>query len=197
MALSDVMKKREATNEGKEKKQFDIKNIMDDVRIVIAVIVIACIALILLIVYNNAQIGEKLTEIDTLKAEIRDNQYKIAGLKALQARSGEYLQQKEALDKMISDKELNELDIMIELEKEVEEHNCNLTEITFDTVGNNGYVNQLPVTLKITGSFEDIMRFCQYETGMTEIRRIDTIRMDGSGTDDIKSAEILLVLFSK
>ena len=197
MALSDVIKKREATNEGKEKKQLSVKGLMDDVRIVIAVIVIACIALIALIVYNNTQIEGKLTRIDTLKSEIRDNQYKIANLKALQARSGEYLAQKEELDAMISDKTLDQVDIMIELEKEVEEHNCNLMEVTVDEASNNGYVNQVSVNLKVTGSFEDIMRFCQYETGMTEIRRIDNIKMTGAGNSEQKTADIILVLFSK
>ena len=88
MALSDVIKKREVTNEAKEKKQFSAAKIFDDVRIVIAIIAVACIALIALIVYNNGKIEETRTRIDTVKAQIVENQNKIANLKALQARSG-------------------------------------------------------------------------------------------------------------
>lgn len=195
MALSDVIKKREATSEESEKKKSGLSNILDDVRIVIAVIVLASIALIALIVYNNGQIQEKVTRIDTIKSEIRDNQTKIANLKALQARSGEYLAQKEAYDEMISDEELDTLEIMINLETDVEAHNCNLIEIAFDDITNTGLVNQVAVHLKITGSFTDIMRFCRDTVSSTTIKRIDTIRMNGNG--DQKSAEIVLVLFSK
>lgn len=197
MALSDVIKKREATADETAKKSSKggISNLLDDVRIVIAVIVLACIALIALIVYNNGQIQQKMTDIDTVKSEIRDNQAKIANLKALQARSSEYLAQKEAYDEMISDEELNQLEIMIDLEEDVEAHNCNLIEITFDDIVNTGLVNQVSVNLKITGSFSDIMSFCRDIVNSTQIKRIDTIRM--TGNNEQKTAEIVLVQFSR
>lgn len=197
MALSDVIKKREATADETAKKSSKggIGNLLDDVRIVIAVIVLACIALIALIVYNNGQIQQKMTDIDTVKSEIRDNQAKIANLKALQARSSEYLAQKEAYDEMISDEELDQLEIMIDLEEDVEAHNCNLIEVTFDDIVNTGLVNQVSVNLKITGSFSDIMSFCRDIVNSTQIKRIDTIRM--TGNNEQKTAEIVLVLFSR
>ena len=196
MALSDVMKKREVTNEAKEKKQFSAAKIFDDVRIVIAIIAIACIALIALIVYNNGKIEETRTRIDTVKAQIVENQNKIANLKALQAKSGEYTAQKEAYDEMISDEGFDQLEMMIALENDVEAHNCNLSEITFGEESNNGYVNQMPVNVRISGDFRDIMRFCRDITGDTQIKRIDTIRMTG-GTSAEKTAEIVIVFFSK
>lgn len=196
MALSDVMKKREVTNEAKEKKQFSAAKIFDDVRIVIAIIAIACIALVALIVYNNGKIEETRTRIDTVKAQIVENQNKIANLKALQARSGEYIAQKEAYDKMISDEELDNLEIMIAMEQDVEAHNCNLTDIAFSEISNNGFVNEMTVNIRITGSFRDIMSFCRDTISGTTIKRIDTIRMTG-GTNQTKTAEIAIVLFSK
>ena len=196
MALSDVMKKREVTTEAKEKKQASLGKIFDDVRIVIAVIVLACIALIALIVYNNGKIEETRAKIDTVKAQIVDNQNKIANLKALQAKSGEYVAQKEAYDEMISDEGFDQLEMMIALENDVEAHNCNLSEITFGEESNNGYVNQMSVNIRISGDFKDIMRFCRDITGDIKIKRIDTIRMTG-GTSETKNADITIVFFSK
>lgn len=197
MALSDVMKKREVTNaeEQKEKKKSEGIHILDDVRVVIAVIVLASIALIALIVYNNGKIEESRKKIDTVRASIVENQNKIANLKALQARSGEYLAQKEAYDEMISDEELDQLETMIAMEQDVEAHNCNLSEITFGDITNNGMLNEMAVNIRITGSFRDIMSFCRDTISSTTIKRIDTIRMTGNG--DTKSADITIVLFSK
>lgn len=195
MALSDVIKKREVTNETSEKKGGSLKNILDDVRIVIAIIVVACIALIALIVYNNGEIKQKISRIDSVKTDIRENQSKIANLKALQARSGEYLAQKEAYDEMISDEGLDQLEIMIALENDVEAHGCNLNSIAFDDIVNTGLVNQVAVNITMSGSFRDIMSFCRDTVDSTAIKRIDAISM--SGKDDQKTAEIQLVLFSK
>ncbi len=198
MALSDVMKKREVTNEGKEKAKgkSSLAGIMDDVRVVIAIIIIACIALIALIVYNNGKIEESRKRIDTVKAQIIDNQNKIANLKALQARSGEYLAQKEAYDAMISDEGFDQLEMMIALENDIEAHNCNLNEISFDGEVNTGLLNQMSVTVRISGDFRDIMSFCRDTVSETKIKRIDTIRMTGASNND-KSADIVIVYFSK
>ena len=196
MALSDVIKKREVTNESKESEnKKSAKNILDDVRIVIAVIVLASIALIALIVYTNGQIEQSRVRIDSVKEDIRANQNKIANLKALQTKSGEYLAQKEAYDEMISEDGLDQLEIMIALETDVEAHNCNLSEVTFGDQSNNGYVNQMPVNVRISGNFRDILSFCSDTVNQTKIKRIDSIRV--SGTGDEKTAEITIVFFSK
>ena len=197
MALSDVIKKREVTNEGKKEKKSGISNILDDVRIVIAVIVLASIALIGLIVYNNGKIEKTREEIKSVRSEIVENQNKIANLKALQARSGEYLAQKEAYDEMISDEELDQLEIMIDLEKDVEQHGCNLSEISFDDITATGMLNQMKVTVRINGDFRSIMSFCRDTVSGVKIRRIDNIRMTGDAMSSQKTAEITIVYFSR
>ena len=101
MALSDVIKKKQATGESSAKAK-EKTSILDDVRIVIAIIVVASIALVALIVYTTGLINEKIVEIDKAKQTYANNQTKIEGLLALQAQSEQFKAQKEKYDAMIS-----------------------------------------------------------------------------------------------
>lgn len=197
MALSDVMKKKQETGEVAAKEKKDIKNIMDDVRIVIAVIVVACIALIALIVYTTGLINEKVAMIDDVKQEYAQNQAKIESLLALQAQSEEFKAKKEEYDRMISSDGIDQKQIMIDIEKEVEAHNCTLSSITFDELTNTGVVNQIGVNIHIIGEYTDIMTYCRDVVTGEQIRRIDTINMTPASLKDTKEADIVIVEFSK
>ena len=137
--------------------------------------------------------------IETIKddhlLELSD-QLAIANLKALQARSGEYKQQIAEYDIMISKDPLDQMQIMIDLEKDVEAHNCSLTELTFgEPEKNEQNVNQIAVNLTITGSYRDIITFCHDTVSDKQIKRIDTINI--TGTDEQRTAQIVLVEFSR
>ena len=93
MALSDVIKKKQATGDGSEKEKAAKKNLLDDVRVVIAVLIVACIGLVVLTVFGAKGIDETEANIEKAKAQYKQNQLAIANLKALQARSGEYKDQ--------------------------------------------------------------------------------------------------------
>lgn len=196
MALSDVIKKKQATGDGLEKEKAAKKNLLDDVRVVIAILFVACIGLIVLTVFGAKGIDETEANIEKAKAQYKQNQLAIANLKALQARSGEYKQQIDEYDIMISKDPLDQMQIMIDLEKDVEAHNCCLTELTFDEPEKNEQnVNQIAVNLTITGSYRDIITFCHDTVSDKQIKRIDTINI--TGTDEQRTAQIVLVEFSR
>lgn len=196
MALSDVIKKKQATGDGLEKEKAAKKNLLDDVRVVIAILFVACIGLIVLTVFGAKGIDETKANIEKAKAQYKQNQLAIANLKALQARSGEYKQQIDEYDIMISKDPLDQMQIMIDLEKDVEAHNCSLTELTFDEPEKNEQnVNQIAVNLTITGSYRDIITFCHDTVSDKQIKRIDTINI--TGTDEQRTAQIVLVEFSR
>ena len=119
MALSDVIKKKQETGESSAKAK-EKTSILDDVRIVIAIMVVASIALVALIVYTTGLINEKIVEIDKAKQTYANNQTKIEGLLSLQAQSEQFKDQKEKYDAMISTDGLDQRQIMIDLEKEVD-----------------------------------------------------------------------------
>ena len=193
MALSDVIKKKQATGDGSEKEKAAKKNPLDDVRVVIAILFVACIGLIVLTVFGAKGIDATEANIEKAKAQYKQNQLAIANLKALQARSGEYKQQIAEYDIMISKDPLDQMQIMIDLEKDVEAHNCSLTELTFGEPEQN--VNQIAVNLTITGSYRDIITFCHDTVSDKQIKRIDTINI--TGTDEQRTAQIVLVEFSR
>ena len=196
MALSDVIKKKQATGDGAEKAQAAKKNPLDDVRVVIAILIIACIGLIVLTVFGAKGIEETNASIDKAKAQYKQNQLAIANLKALQARSSEYKEQINEYDIMISKDPLDQMQIMIDLEKDVEAHNCKLTELTFGEIEKNAQnVNQIAVTITITGKYTDIMSFCHDTVTDKQIKRIDTINM--TGKDEQRTAKIVVVEFSR
>ncbi len=196
MALSDVIKKKQATGDGLEKENAAKKNPLDDVRVVIAILFVACIGLIVLTVFGAKGIDATEANIEKAKAQYKQNQLAIANLKALQARSGEYKQQIAEYDIMISKDPLDQMQIMIDLEKDVEAHNCSLTELTFgEPEKNEQNVNQVAVNLTITGSYRDIITFCHDTVSDKQIKRIDTINI--TGTDEQRTAQIVLVEFSR
>lgn len=198
MALSDVIKKKQETGDGKS-ASGSAKNILDDVRIVIAVIIVACIALIVLTVFGTKSINDTLVKIDSVKQEYKENQAQIANLKALQSKSEEYKAQNEQYDAMLSKRPLDQQQIMIDMEADVEAHNCMLTNVTFGEQTNTGLVNQIQVTLSVTGAYADIMSFAHDTVNGTEIKRIDSIIMKQQASSDdkepLKTANITIVLF--
>ena len=196
MALSDVIKKKQATGESSAKAK-EKTSILDDVRIVIAIIVVASIALVALIVYTTGLINEKIVEIDKAKQTYANNQTKIEGLLALQAQSEQFKDQKEKYDAMISTDGLDQRQIMIDLEKEVESYNCRLNSLTFGEQSNTGLVNQISIIINITGDYTDIMRYCRDVVTGEKIRRIDTINMSPYASSDTKEADIVIVEFSR
>lgn len=196
MALSDVIKKKQATGDGSEKEKVAKKNPLDDVRVVIAILIIACIGLIVLTVFGAKGIEDTKANIEKAKTQYKQNQLAIANLKALQARSSEYKEQIDEYDIMISKEPLDQMQIMIDLEKEVEAHNCKLTELTFGEIEKNAQnVNQIAVTLTVTGSYSDIISFCHDTVTDKQIKRIDTINMTGDETQ--RTAQIVVVEFSR
>ncbi len=198
MALSDVIKKKQETGEGKS-ASGGAKNILDDVRVVIAVIVVACIALIVLTVFGTKSINDTLVKIENVKQEYKENQAQIANLKALQSKSTEYKAQSDQYDTMLSKRPLDQQQIMIDMEADVEAHNCTLTNVTFGEQTNTGLVNQIQVTLSVTGSYSDIMSFAHDTVNGTEIKRIDSIIMKQQTSledkEPLKNADITVVLF--
>lgn len=196
MALSDVIKKKQATGDGSEKEKAAKKNLLDDVKVVIVVLIVACIGLIVLTVFGAKGIDETEANIEKAKTQYKQNQLAIANLKALQARSGEYKEQIAQYDIMISKEPLDQMQIMIDLEKDVEAHNCSLTELTFgEPEKNEQNVNQIAVNLTITGTYRDIITFCHDTVTDKQIKRIDTINI--TGTDEQRTAQIVLVEFSR
>lgn len=196
MALSDVIKKKQATGDGSEKEKAAKKNLLDDVKVVIVVLIVACIGLIVLTVFGAKGIDETEANIEKAKTQYKQNQLAIANLKALQARSGEYKEQIAQYDIMISKEPLDQMQIMIDLEKDVEAHNCSLTELTFgEPEKNEQNVNQIAVNLSITGTYRDIITFCHDTVSDKQIKRIDTINI--TGTEEQRTAQIVLVEFSR
>lgn len=196
MALSDVIKKKQATGDGSEKEKAAKKNLLDDVKVVIVVLIVACIGLIVLTVFGAKGIDETEANIEKAKTQYKQNQLAIANLKALQARSGEYKEQIAQYDIMISKEPLDQMQIMIDLEKDVEAHNCSLTELTFgEPEKNEQNVNQIAVNLTITGTYRDIITFCHDTVSDKQIKRIDTINI--TGTEEQRTAQIVLVEFSR
>lgn len=196
MALSDVIKKKQATGDGSEKEKAAKKNLLDDVKVVIVVLIVACIGLIVLTVFGAKGIDETEANIEKAKTQYKQNQLAIANLKALQARSGEYKEQIAQYDIMISKEPLDQMQIMIDLEKDVEAHNCSLTELTFgEPEKNEQNVNQIAVNLTITGTYRDIITFCHDTVTDKQIKRIDTINI--TGTEEQRTAQIVLVEFSR
>lgn len=201
MALSDVMKKREPTAEGEAKKKKESKGLgglLENVKIVIAVIVIACILLITLIVYTNKKSEDTLKKIENVKQQIAVNTNEISRLEGFKAKINDVRREQEYYASQISVRDFDEYKLRIEVEKEIEAHNCNLTEDPVVEFSNMGSVQQASVTVKISGEFSDIMRYCNDFLSKEEITRIDAFSINGTSTNGTaKTAEITVVYFSK
>lgn len=197
MALSDVIKKKQETGDAQAQKS-EKKNLLEDVRVVIAILVVLILALIGLIVYGSMNIKDTETKIGEMRVKYTDNQKVITQLRALQQQSDAYKKRKAEYDKMISSDPLDKMQIMIDLEQEVEKYNCTLTKLDFDEIVNTGLVNQINVYVSLSGKYSDIMRFCSDIVTAEKIMRIDRVNMTVlSEGDNTMTADITVVEFSK
>ena len=200
MALSDVIKKRETTAEGAENKKEKVgkSSLLDNVKVIIGIIAVACIALIVLIVQYNKKNNDTLKRIENVKAQIAVNRAEITRLEGLKVKLKEVEKQQEYYASKIPTKDFDEYRLRIEVEKFIEAHSCNMTGdpvVEFSTMSG---VNQATITVQMTGDFSDIMRFCRDFVDTEEIRRIDRLSIEGgTKTGGLKTAEVVLVYFSR
>lgn len=164
--------------------------LIEDVRVFIVLMAIACIVLIVLSVFGVKAANKTTAAIEQQKTEYSKNQLAIANLKALQSKSEEYEALRDKYAELIPNTTLDQQKIMIEMEERCDNGGCMLTDIQFGELTAGDGVSQLPVTLSITGSFNDIVKLCQEMVTSQEFMRIDTISMDGlSGATGTKASD--------
>lgn len=186
-------------------------NVLEDIRVFVVLMAVACIGLIVLIVFgvrNNEAVKAKITE---QKKVYQESQASISSLKALQARSSEYEAQRDAYNAMIPDTQ-NRQAVMIEMENRIEAARCTLSDLTFGgdaaigastqagdaavTTSTAG-VKELQVLMTVRGSYADIMGLCNSLVTDPELMRIDAIHLTPIQSGEAQEATITLVKFSK
>lgn len=184
--------------------------ILEDIRVFVALMAVACVGLIVLMVFGIRANNETRVEVDEAKVEYQKNQASIANLKALQSRSGEYEMQRDRLVAMIP-QTLDEQQIMIEMEERCAGQNCALMDISFGSNGGaasgtaaagaaaapTGLVNQMQVTLSVRGDYKSIMTLAKELVTDEELMRVDGIHITPLTDDGMKEAQITLMKFSK
>ena len=187
-------------------------NVLEDIRVFVVLMAVACIGLIVLIVFgvrNNEAVKAKITE---QKKVYQESQASISSLKALQARSSEYEAQRDAYNAMIPDTQ-NRQAVMIEMENRIEAARCTLSDLTFggdaaigataqtgDTAAvavSTAGVKELQVLMTVRGSYADIMGLCNSLVTDPELMRIDAIHLTPIQSGEAQEATITLVKFSK
>lgn len=187
------------------------KNILEDIHVFVALMLVACIGLIVLIVFgvrSNDEIKSDIT--DQLKV-YQDGQVSIANLKSLQARSSEFEAQRDMYNAMIPETQDRQA-VMIEMEQRVEGSRCTLTDIAFGgdaaigTANTNaaapattgtGLVKELQVVMTVRGEYADIMQLCADLVTDEELMRIDGIHMKPLSGGIQQEATITLMKFAK
>ena len=188
-------------------------NLLEDIRVFVVLMAIACIGLIVLIVFGVKSNEEIKTEIAKEKKTYQENQLSIANLKALQARSSEFEAQRDMYNAMIPDTQDRQA-VMIDMERRVEGARCTLTDLTFggdEAIGgtpktntaaaaaptNTSGLKELQVLLTVRGSYADIMGLCSDLVTDPELMRIDGIQMKPISKGEQQEATITLMKFSK
>lgn len=190
------------------------QNILEDIRVFVVLMAIACIGLIVLIVFGVKSNEEIKTEIAKEKKTYQENQLSIANLKALQARSSEFEAQRDMYNAMIPDTQDRQA-VMIDMERRVEGARCTLADLTFGgdaAIGgakntntaaaaaaptNTSGLKELQVLMTVRGSYADIMGLCSDLVTDPELMRIDGIQMKPISNGEEQEATITLMKFSK
>lgn len=190
------------------------QNILEDIRVFVVLMAIACIGLIVLIVFGVKSNEEIKTEIAKEKKAYQENQLSIANLKALQARSSEFEAQRDMYNAMIPATQDRQA-VMIDMERRVEGARCTLADLTFGgdaAIGgakntntaaaaaaptNTSGLKELQVLLTVRGSYADIMGLCSDLVTDPELMRIDGIQMKPISNGEEQEATITLMKFSK
>lgn len=186
------------------------KNILEDIRVFVVLMLVACIGLIVFTVLG-AKSNEKVrTDIAKQAKVYEEGQASIANLKALQARSAEFEAQRDTYDAMIPETQ-NSQSVMIEMEHRVEAHGCILAELNFggdaaigkegsksatETSTGSGLVKELQVLMTVRGSYTDIMQLCSELVTDEELMRIDAIQLRPQAHGE-QEAVITLMKFSE
>ena len=207
MAFNINVKKKDSGAPGEK------KNLLEDIRVFVVLMAIACIGLIVLIVFGIKSNEEIKTEIAKEKKTYQENQLSIANLKALQARSSEFEAQRDMYNAMIPATQDRQA-VMIDMERRVEGARCTLTDLTFGgdaAIGgtpntntaaaaapaNTSGLKELQVLLTVRGSYADIMGLCSDLVTDPELMRIDGIQMKPISEGEQQEATITLMKFSK
>ena len=208
MAFNINVKKKDSGAPGEK------KNLLEDIRVFVVLMAIACIGLIVLIVFGVKSNEEIKTEIAKEKKTYQENQLSIANLKALQARSSEFEAQRDMYNAMIPATQDRQA-VMIDMERRVEGARCTLADLTFGgdaAIGGTAKTNaaaaaaaptntsglkELQVLMTVRGSYADIMGLCSDLVTDPELMRIDGIQMKPISNGEEQEATITLMKFSK
>ncbi|MGN0571604.1 MAG: hypothetical protein ACI4K9_05445 [Candidatus Fimenecus sp.] len=182
-------------------------NILEDIRVFVALMLIACIGLIVLIVFGVKSNEQIKADITAEKKSYQESQQSIANLRALQARSTEFEEQRAIYNAMIPETQDRQA-VMIEMEQRVESARCTLKDLTFggdaaigagsqNVTSGTGLVKELQVVMTVRGSYTDIMGLCNDFVTDEELMRIDGIQIKPLSRNGEQEARIILVKFSK
>lgn len=183
--LKDIFK-RKKNADSEAVAGIDVKTAMktpvkvDNTRIfiIISIFVFALLA---------AAIGLGIKSISSTKERINqalnkysENAATVANLKALQAKSAEYEAIMKKYDALLPNKKLDNFKIMQEMEVRCAKAGLTLSKVEFkDAVKST--VNQQGINITVSGSFPQIMNFCDAVVTDDEFMRIDGINLKGSG----------------
>jgi len=180
----------------KKEMKIDFKQLSADPRVLVAIIAVACAALIGLCVYTAKQTKEVETQVANQVQVFQDNKVAIGNLLTLKARSEQYIKQNEQYEALITKDGLSQQDFMIFFDGFCKAYDCRMNLIEFGEQSTEGEVQSLSFTLTVEGEFQNLMAICDGIITQDRYYRIDGVTF-ASGTGDLKVATINVVAFSK
>lgn len=182
--LKDLFKKKQPDE--KTASETGNANIMktpvkvDNTRIFILISIFVFALLIATIVLGAKSIVSTKESINQALTKYSENVATVANLKALQAKSAEYENIIKKYDALLPNKKLDNFKIMQEMEMRCSKSGLILSKLEFtDTV--KDAVNQQGIKITVSGTFTQIMNFCDEIVTDDEFMRIDGISLKGNG----------------
>lgn len=213
--LKDLFNKKKSDENGtmnaKSALQTTVK--VDNTRVFIIIAIFVFALLVAAIALGAKSIASTKININNALTKYSEHAATVANLKALQAKSSEYEAIMKKYDTLLPNKKLDNFKIMQEMEARCAKAGLMLSKVEFkDTVKDS--INQQGINITVSGTFTQIMGFCDEIVTDDEFMRIDGISLKGNGgtastggrtvmtaekrTDALKEdAVITIVKFSK
>ncbi len=180
-------------------KDINLKNLKDSPIFFAVLIGLFTVLVLVFSVYLINDIFSLKTQMTEVKKKYEENYQQVVALKVIQAKYGQLVKEKDALDRMlpdVGDTEEYTYTMMQELYDVADKFHLSVNTMEKPVVSTS-YTMEITAQLTVQGTYSNITAFVDYYAGLEAIHRIEKFDISGHSDENLKQAEITVVALTK
>lgn len=180
-------------------KDINFKNIKESpifFAVVIGLFTVLVLAFSVYLINNIFSLKTQMTEV---KKKYEENCQQVIALQVIQAKYGQLVKEKDALDRMlpdVGDPEEYTYTMMQELYDTADKYHLTVSSLEKPIVSAS-YTTEITAQLTVNGTYSNITAFIEYYAGLEPIHRIEKFDLADHTDSELKQAVITIVALAK